>query len=156
VSFISLETGINPENIHVTIIGGHGDKIFPLIRYSSIAGIPLTEYLSEEQIKKIFSRTKNAGAEIVGLLKNGSAYYAPAYCIVEIIDAIIKDKNKIIPCSVFLDGEFGIFDVFLVLLNQITIKGVEKTITFNLNDEESKALISIADSIKDTNRKLPF
>lgn len=154
VSFISLETGISPENIHGTLIGGHGDKILPLLRYTTIAGMPITEILSEEQIEKIIKHTQNAGAEIVGLLRTGSAFFAPASSIVDVIESIVYNKHKIIPCSVYIDGEYGIFDVFLVLQTQIGESGIEKIFTVSISQDEIQKLTEIANQIKSSFNRL--
>src|SRR5918996_3039829 len=106
-TFIAMELNVSVENVHAFVLGGHGDTMVPLPRYSTVAGIPITELLDAETIKKIADRTANGGAEIVKLLGTGSAYYAPASAAVEMVEAILKDKKKILPCAVYLDGEYG-------------------------------------------------
>lgn len=112
-AFISMELNVSVENTHAFVLGGHGDTMVPLPRYSTVAGIPVTELLSKERIDALIERTRKGGAEIVGLLKTGSAYYAPASAAVEMAEAILKDKKKILPCAAYLEGEYGINDLFI-------------------------------------------
>ncbi|MBU4128038.1 MAG: malate dehydrogenase, partial [Proteobacteria bacterium] len=112
-AFISMELNVSVENTHAFVLGGHGDTMVPLPRYSTVAGIPITELLSKERIDALIERTRNGGAEIVGLLKTGSAYYAPASAAVEMAEAVLKDKKKILPCAAYLKGEYGINDLFI-------------------------------------------
>jgi len=120
-AFISMELNVSVENTHAFVLGGHGDTMVPLPRYSTVAGIPITELLSEDRIDALVDRTRNGGAEIVGLLKTGSAYYAPASAAVEMAESIIKDKKKILPCAVYLEGEYGINDLFIGLEKECSI-----------------------------------
>ncbi len=112
-AFIAMEMGVSMQNIHTTVLGGHGDTMVPLPRYSTVAGIPITELLSKETVDAIVKRTANGGAEIVNLLKAGSAYYAPSAAAVEMVDAIFNDKKKILPCAAYLEGEYGIHGLFV-------------------------------------------
>lgn len=112
-AFISLELGVSVENIQTCVLGGHGDTMVPLPRYSTVAGVPLTEFLPPARIEALVERTRKGGAEIVGLLKTGSAYYAPASAVVEMAEAILKDKKKILPSAVYLEGEYGIHNLFI-------------------------------------------
>jgi malate dehydrogenase len=112
-AFISMELNVSVENTHAFVLGGHGDTMVPLPRYSTVAGIPITELMSPERIDALVKRTANGGAEIVSLLKTGSAYYAPASAAVEMAEAILKDKKKILPCAAYLDGEYGFKDLFI-------------------------------------------
>ncbi len=107
-AFISMELNVSVENIHALVLGGHGDTMVPLPRFSTVAGVPITELISPERIEAMVTRTRNGGAEIVGLLKTGSAYYAPASAAVEMAESILKDKKKILPCAAYLEGEYGI------------------------------------------------
>ncbi|MBI5234611.1 MAG: malate dehydrogenase, partial [Deltaproteobacteria bacterium] len=111
-AFIALEAGVSVEDVQAMVIGGHADEMVPLIRYSTIGAVPIEQFLTKEKIEAIIKRTKGAGAEIVGLLKTGSAYYAPSAAVAEMAEAIIKDKKRVIPCAVYLDGQYGVKDVF--------------------------------------------
>jgi malate dehydrogenase len=139
-TFISMELGVSVENIHAFVLGGHGDTMVPLPRYSTVAGIPITELISSERIEALVSRTRQGGAEIVGLLKTGSAYYAPASASVEMAEAILKDKKKILPCAVCLEGEYGINNLFIGVPVKLGRNGVEEIIQIELTDQEKEAL----------------
>lgn len=147
-AFISMELNVSVENTHAFVLGGHGDTMVPLPRYSTVAGIPITELISSERIDALVERTRNGGAEIVGLLKTGSAYYAPASAAVEMAEAIIKDKKKILPCAAYLQGEYGINDLFIGVPVKLGEKGVEEIIEIRLSDEEEKALRHSADAVQ--------
>lgn len=139
-TFIAMELDVSVENTHAFVLGGHGDTMVPLPRYSTVAGIPITELLSEERIQALVERTRTGGAEIVGLLKTGSAYYAPASAAVEMADAILKDKKKILPCAAYLEGEYGIKNLFIGVPVKLGAKGIEEIITIRLSDKEEEAL----------------
>jgi malate dehydrogenase len=139
-AFIAMELNVSMENIQAFVLGGHGDTMVPLPRYSTVSGIPITELMTPERIKAITERTRNGGAEIVGLLKIGSAYYAPAYAVVRMTEAILKDKKKIMPCTVYLEGEYGINNLFIGVPVKLGEKGVEEIIKIRLTDEEARAL----------------
>lgn len=147
-SFIAMELNVSVENIHASVLGGHGDTMVPLPRYSHVAGIPITELMSRERIDAIVDRTRKGGAEIVGLLKTGSAYYAPASAAVEMAEAILKDKKKILPCAAFLEGEYGIHDLFIGVPVKLGAKGVEEIIEVRLTEEEQKSLQYSADAVR--------
>lgn len=147
-AFISMELNVSVENTHAFVLGGHGDTMVPLPRYSTVAGIPITELISPERIAALVERTRNGGAEIVGLLKSGSAYYAPASAAVEMAEAILKDKQKILPCAVYLEGEYGINGLFIGVPVKLGEKGVEKVIEIRLLDEEKEALLSSAEAVQ--------
>lgn len=147
-TFIARELDVSVENTHAFVLGGHGDTMVPLPRYSSVAGIPITELLSAERIEALVSRTRTGGAEIVGLLKTGSAYYAPASAAVEMAEAILKDKRKILPCAALLEGEYGIRDLFIGVPVKLGEKGIEKVIEIRLTDEEQAALNRSADAVR--------
>jgi malate dehydrogenase len=147
-AFIAMELNVSVENTHAFVLGGHGDTMVPLPRYSTVAGIPITELISPERIESLVVRTRNGGAEIVGLLKTGSAYYAPASAAVEMAEAILKDKKKILPCAVYLNGEYGINDLFIGVPVKLGEKGAEQVIEIELTEEESKALHASAAAVQ--------
>lgn len=147
-TFISMELNVSVENTHAFVLGGHGDTMVPLPRYSTVAGIPITELMPPERIEALVDRTRNGGAEIVGLLKTGSAYYAPSASAVEMAEAILKDKKKILPCAVMLSGEYGINDLYIGVPVKLGKDGVEEIIEIKLTDEESKALNNSADAVR--------
>jgi malate dehydrogenase len=149
-TFIAMETGISPENIHTTVLGGHGDEMVPLVRYSTIAGMPLSVFLSPEQIDHIVARTRDGGAEIVRYLKTGSAYYAPGASACKMAQAIIKDEHHIYPASVHLQGEYGLDDICFGVPVVLGKNGVERILSLDLNDEEQAALRRSADLIRST------
>jgi len=147
-AFISMELNVSVENVQAFVLGGHGDTMVPLPRYSNVAGIPIPELMSQERIDAIVERTRNGGAEIVGLLKTGSAYYAPASAAVEMTEAILKDKKKILPCAAYLEGEYGINNLFIGVPVKLGANGVEEIIQINLTDDEKKALHSSAAAVQ--------
>lgn len=147
-AFIALELDVSVENIQAFVLGGHGDTMVPLPRFSTVAGIPITELMSSERIAALVDRTRKGGAEIVELLKTGSAYYAPASASVEMVEAILKDKKKILPCAVYLEGEYGINDLFIGVPVKLGGTGVEEIIQVELTDEEKKSLQNSAASVK--------
>jgi malate dehydrogenase len=147
-AFISMELNVSVENVQAFVLGGHGDTMVPLPRYSNVAGIPIPELMSQERIDAIVERTRNGGAEIVGLLKTGSAYYAPASAAVEMTEAILKDKKKILPCAAYLEGEYGINNLFIGVPVKLGANGVEEIIQINLTDEEKKALQNSANAVQ--------
>jgi len=147
-TFIAMELDVSVENTHAFVLGGHGDTMVPLPRYSTVAGIPITELMSPEKIEALVQRTRNGGAEIVGLLKTGSAYYAPASAAVEMAEAILKDKKKILPCAALLQGEYGIHNLFIGVPVKLGADGVEEIIEITLTDEEKQALHKSADAVQ--------
>ena len=147
-AFIAMELNVSVENIHAFVLGGHGDTMVPVARYSTVAGVPITELLPQERIQGIEQRTRDGGAEIVGLLKTGSAYYAPASAAVEMAEVILKDKKKILPCAAYLEGEYGIQNLFIGVPVKLGTGGVEQIIEIKLNDEELKALNHSADAVR--------
>ncbi len=148
-AFISMELNVSVENTHAFVLGGHGDTMVPLPRYSTVAGIPVTELISNERIDALIERTRKGGAEIVGLLKTGSAYYAPASAAVEMAEAVLKDKKKILPCAAYLEGEYGINDLFIGVPVKLGSNGIEEIIQIKLTDEENAALKRSADAVKE-------
>jgi malate dehydrogenase len=148
-AFISMELNVSVENTHAFVLGGHGDTMVPLPRYSTVAGIPITELLSKERIDALVQRTRNGGAEIVALLKTGSAYYAPASAAVEMAESILKDKKKILPCATYLQGEYGIHDLFIGVPVKLGAQGVEEIIQITLTDDEQAALQKSAAAVQE-------
>jgi malate dehydrogenase len=156
-TFIAMELDVSVENTHAFVLGGHGDTMVPLARFSTVAGIPITELLSKERIEALVERTRNGGAEIVGLLKTGSAFYAPSSAAVEMAESILKDKKKILPCAALLQGEYGINDLFIGVPVKLGTGGVEEIIEIQLTDEEQAALQKSAAAVqelKDVLKKL--
>jgi malate dehydrogenase len=147
-TFLAMELDVSVENIHAFVLGGHGDTMVPLPRYSTVAGIPITKLLSEERIKAICDRTANGGAEITKLVGT-SAWYAPGSAAAEMVEIILKDKKKIVPCSVFLQGEYGIRDLFVGVPVKLGAKGVEQIIEIELTPEEDAALKKSAAAVKE-------
>ena len=147
-AFIGMELNVSIENIHAFVLGGHGDTMVPVSRYSTVGGIPITELLPPDRIKALEDRTRSGGAEIVGLLKTGSAYYAPASAAVEMAEAILKDKKKILPCAAYLEGEYGIKNLFIGVPVKLGAEGVEQIIEIKLNEGEKKALQSSAEAVR--------
>jgi len=139
---------VSVENIHAFVLGGHGDTMVPISRYSTVAGIPITELISPDRLAAIEKRTREGGAEIVGLLKTGSAYYAPASGAVEMAESILQDKKKILPCAVYLSGEYGIKDLFVGVPVKLGSRGVEDIIQIKLNEGERKALNHSAEAVR--------
>ena len=148
-AFVALELGVSVENVHSFVLGGHGDDMVPLARYSTVAGIPLPDLLPKEKIEAIVTRTRKGGAEIVNLLKTGSAYYAPSAAVVEMVEAILKDKKKILPCAAYLEGEYGIRGLFVGVPVKLGARGIEQIIEIKLTPEEKAALEKSAASVRE-------
>ncbi len=148
-AFIAVELNVSVENIFAFVLGGHGDDMVPLVRYTNVAGIPLAELLPKEKIDAIVERTRKGGGEIVSLLKTGSAYYAPGAAVAEMVESILKDKKKILPCSVYLEGEYGIRGVFVGVPVKLGARGVEQIIEIKLTPEEDAALKKSAAGVKE-------
>lgn len=148
-AFIAMELSVSIENVHAFVLGGHGDTMVPMMRYTTVAGIPVTELIPKDRLDAIVKRTREGGLEIVNLLKNGSAFYAPAASIVEMADAILRDKKKILPCTVLCKGEYGLDDIFIGIPVKLGRKGVEQIVEIKLNEEESGALKRSADAVKE-------
>ena len=147
-SFIAMELNVSVENTHAFVLGGHGDTMVPLPRFSTVAGIPITHLMSQDRIDALVERTRNGGAEIVGLLKTGSAFYAPSAAAVEMAEAILKDKKKILPCAACLNGEYGINDLFIGVPVKLGANGAEQIIEIELTDDEKAALNHSADAVR--------
>ena len=148
-AFVAAELGVSVENVHSFVLGGHGDDMVPLARYSTVAGIPLPELLSREKIDAIVTRTRKGGAEIVNLLKTGSAYYAPSAAVVEMVEAILRDKKKILPCAAYLEGEYGIRGLFVGVPVKLGAEGIEQIIEIKLTPEEKAALDKSSASVRE-------
>ncbi len=153
-AFVALETGVSVENINCYVLGGHGDEMVPLTRHSNIAGIPLREYLPADKLEAIVNRTRKGGGEIVNLLKTGSAYYAPSMAVVQMAEAILKDKHLIVPCAAFMQGEYGLNDMYFGVPVMLGANGIEKIIEYSLDADEKAAFEKSAVSVKDTHDAL--
>ncbi len=148
-AFIAMELNVSVENTHAFVLGGHGDTMVPLPRFSTVAGIPITELMSKERIDALVQRTATGGAEIVSLLKTGSAYYAPASAAVEMAESILKDKKKILPCAAYLQGEYDCKDLFIGVPVKLGANGIEEVIEITLTDDEKVALKKSADAVQE-------
>ena len=148
-TFIAQELNVSVENTHAFVLGGHGDTMVPLPRYSTVAGIPITELMDAKTVEAIVARTAAGGAEIVKLLGSGSAYYAPGSAVVEMVEAILKDKKKILPCAAFLQGEYGVSDLFVGVPVKLGAGGVEEIIQITLTADEQAALVRSADAVRE-------
>lgn len=148
-AFIAMELKVSVENIHACVLGGHGDAMVPLPRYTTVAGIPITELLPPELIDELVARTRDGGAEIVSLLKTGSAYYAPASAAVEMAESILKDRKKILPCAAYLEGEYGIQGLFVGVPVKLGAGGIEQIIEIKLKPEERTALGKSAAAVRE-------
>ena len=148
-AFIAQELDVSVENTHAFVLGGHGDTMVPLPRYSTVAGIPVTELLDKETVDAIVQRTAHGGAEIVKLLGTGSAYYAPGSAVVEMVEAVLKDKKKILPCSVFLQGEYGVHGLFVGVPCKLGANGLEQIVEIELTPDEDAALKKSAAAVQE-------
>ncbi|MEJ2478127.1 MAG: malate dehydrogenase [Desulfobacterales bacterium] len=153
-AFIAMELNVSVESTHAFVLGGHGDTMVPLPRYSTVAGIPITELLPQDRIDAIVERTRTGGAEIVSLLKTGSAYYAPASAAVEMAESILKDKKKILPCAVLLKGEYGLEDLFIGVPVKLGAAGIEEVIQIKLTEDERAALNRSAAAVQELKEAL--
>jgi len=149
-AFVAMELKVSVENINCYVLGGHGDEMVPLTRHSNVAGIPLREILPPDRLEEIVNRTRKGGGEIVSLLKTGSAYYAPAVAVAQMVEAILKDKHLIIPASAYVQGEYNLKDIFFGVPVQLGRKGVEKIYEYQLDDVEGAALEKSAESVRQT------
>jgi malate dehydrogenase len=154
-TFIAQELGVSVEETHAFVLGGHGDTMVPLPRYSTVAGVPITELLSPERIQALVDRTANGGAEIVALLRTGSAYYAPAAATYEMVDAILRDRKRVLPCAVLLQGEFATDGLFVGVPAVLGRGGVERVFEIELTTDEQAAFDASAASVRELVEKLP-
>jgi malate dehydrogenase len=148
-TFIAEELDVSVRDVSAFVLGGHGDTMVPLSRYSTVAGIPITELMPAERVKALEARTADGGAEIVGLLKTGSAYYAPGASVVEMVDAILLDQKRVLPCSVYLQGEYGIDGLFVGVPVKLGARGLEQILEVNLSDQERTALHKSASAVRE-------
>jgi len=148
-AFIAMELKVSVENVTAFVLGGHGDTMVPLARYSTVAGIPLPELMDQATIDRLVQRTRDGGAEIVKYLKTGSAYYAPSAAVAEMVEAILKDKKKILPCAAYLEGEYGINGLFVGVPCKLGSRGIEDVIQIRLTAEEKTALERSAGAVKE-------
>lgn len=146
--FVAQALGVSVKDVQAMVLGSHGDQMVPLPRYTTVAGVPITELLSPETIEHINQRTRDGGAEIVNLLKTGSAYYAPGAAVAEMVEAIVRDKKRLLPCSVLLQGEYGLHDVFIGVPVVLGKSGVERIVELKLTEEELQALRRSADEVR--------
>jgi malate dehydrogenase len=148
-TFIAAELNVSVENVTAVVLGGHGDTMVPIVRLSSVSGIPLTELMDQATIDKLVDRTRNGGAEIVKHLKTGSAYYAPSAAAVEMVESILKDKKKVLPCAALLEGEYGVHGLFVGVPVKLGSKGIEKIYEIKLNDQEKAMLAKSAAAVEE-------
>ena len=148
-AFIAAELDVSVENVHALVLGGHGDTMVPLPRFSTVAGVPITELMTPGRIGELVARTRVGGTEIIELLKTGSAYYAPAAAVVEMAESILKDKKKILPCAAYLEGEYGIDGLFAGVPVKLGTAGIEQIITLKLTKDEQKMLHNSAASVRE-------
>jgi malate dehydrogenase len=146
-TFLAEAADVSVEQVVAFVLGGHGDTMVPLVRYTSVAGIPITELLDAATLEKIVDRTRNGGAEIVKYLKTGSAYYAPSASVVEMVESILKDKKKVLPCTVYLEGEYGVDKLFVGVPVKLGARGIEKVYELPLEADEKAALKKSIDSV---------
>jgi len=155
-TFIAMELGVSVKDVTALVLGGHGDSMVPLPRYTTVSGVPLPELLPKETIDRLVKRTAGGGGEIVNLLKTGSAYYAPSAAIAQMVEAIVRDKKQILPCSVWLQGEYQLNDVVVGVPVKLGAKGIEQIVPLELTAEEAASLKKSADDVKANIAKLKF
>ena len=148
-TFISMELGVSVEDISATVLGGHGDSMVPLPRYSTVSGIPITALMDAERIEELVQRTRDGGAEIVNYLKTGSAFYAPGASIVQMVESILKDKKRILPCAALLEGEYGQEGIFMGVPAKLGAGGMEQVVELELTPEEKAAFDNSADHVRE-------
>lgn len=153
-AFVAQETGISVENIQCYVLGGHGDEMIPLTRHSNVAGIPLNEYLPADKLEAIVNRTRKGGGEIVNLLKTGSAFYAPSAAVAQMTEAILKDRNLVLPCSAFMQGEYGLQDIFFGVPVVLNRKGIDHVVEYKLNTDEQALFDKSAAAVRETHDAL--
>ncbi len=155
-AFVAMELGVSVENINCYVLGGHGDSMVPLTRHSNVAGVPLHKTMPEDRLEAIVERTRKGGGEIVSLLKQGSAFYAPSAGVAQMVEAILKDKQLIVPAAAYMQGEYGLNDIYFGVPTQLGANGVEKIIEYKLNDEELAALKQSAEGVSANTVKLNY
>ncbi|MCK4900385.1 MAG: malate dehydrogenase [Anaerolineales bacterium] len=155
-AFVAMELGVSVENVHCYVLGGHGDDMVPLTRHSNVAGVPLERILPPDRLAAIVERTRKGGGEIVGLLKTGSAFYAPSLAVTQMVDAILKDKNLIVPAAAYLQGEYGLNGFYFGVPAQLGRRGVEKIIEYQLSDVEKTAVEKSAKGVAENIAKLEY
>ena len=153
-AFVARETGISVDNIQCYVLGGHGDEMVPLTHHSNVAGIPLSQYLPADKLEAIVARTRKGGGEIVNLLKTGSAYYAPSAAVAQMVEAILRDRNLVVPCSAYMQGEYGLEDMFFGVPVVLNRKGMAKIIEYKLSPEEQALFEKSAAAVKETHEAL--
>jgi malate dehydrogenase len=153
-AFVAMAADVSVQNVHCYVLGGHGDDMVPLTRHSNVAGVPLVDYFDKETLDGIVNRTRKGGGEIVGLLKTGSAYYAPSAALAQMVEAILRDRHLVVPASVLLDGEYGQKDIFFGVPAQLGRGGLEKVIEYELNDDERSALEASAGRVHEITEAL--
>jgi malate dehydrogenase len=153
-TFIAQELNVAVEDVQAFVLGGHGDSMVPLPRYSTVAGIPITHLLPKDKIDRLVQRTRDGGGEIVNLLKTGSAFYAPGSSVVQMVEAIVKDKKRVLPCAAYLEGEYGLKDLYFGVPVKLGAGGVEQIIQIDLAPEERAALVASAKEVQETIKQL--
>jgi malate dehydrogenase len=157
-TFIGMELGVSVENITAMVLGGHGDTMVPIVRLTSVSGIPLSELLPKDRIEALVDRTRNGGAEIVKFLKTGSAYYAPSAATVEMVESILKDKKKVLPCAALLEGEYGVKDLFVGVPVKLGAQGIEKVYELSLQADEKamldKSVVAVKELVEVLEKKM--
>ena len=153
-AFVALETGVSVENIQCYVLGGHGDEMVPLTRHSNVAGIPLRDYIPADKLEAIVNRTRKGGGEIVNLLKTGSAYYAPSAAVAQMAEAILKDKNLIVPCAAYMQGEYGLNDMYFGVPVQLGAGGMKRIVEYKFDADEKAMFEKSAASVKETHEAL--
>ncbi len=153
-AFVALETGVSVENIACYVLGGHGDEMVPLTRHSNIAGVPLRDFIPADRLAAIVERTRKGGGEIVNLLKTGSAYYAPAAAVAQMAEAILKDRHLIVPCAAYMEGEYGLKDMFFGVPVSLGRSGMEKIVEYQLDSGEQELFEKSAAAVKETHEAL--
>jgi len=152
--FIAQELNVSVRDVQAMVLGGHGDSMVPLVRYSTVSGIPISELISAERIEALVTRARNGGIEIVNFLKTGSAYYAPSSAAVEMVEAIARNSNRVLPCSAWLEGEYGLHDVYCGVPVKLNANGIEQILELKLTDQEIAGLKKSADDVTANIKKL--
>jgi len=154
-SFIAEELDVSVRDVRAFVLGGHGDTMVPLPRYSTVGGVPITELMTSERVEALVTRTRNGGAEVVALLKTGSAFYAPAASVVEMVESILLDRRRVLPCAVFLQGEYGVDGLFVGVPVVLGQGGLERIVEIELSDDEAAAFAASADAVRELVAALP-